>query len=60
MNREKLKALYLKYELTSEDMIYKRHWMLVISKKTLYYNHKDRYRKNTSKRKIKVAYKLEV
>ena len=46
MNREKLKALYLKYELTSED-IFTKDIGFGDNKKTLYYNHKDGYRKNT-------------
>ena len=56
MNREKLKALYLKYELTSEDIFTKDIGFGDNKKTFTIITRSDR--KNTSKRKIKVAYKL--
>ena len=59
MNREKLKALYLKYELTSED-IFTKDIGFGDNKKTFTIITRSGIEKIQAKENIKVAYKLEV
>ena len=57
MNREKLKALYLKYELTSED-IFTKDIGFGDNKKTFTIITRTGIEKIQAKEKIKVAYKI--